>query len=147
MYRNVLVAVEPGDDAARQILDRARELVGSDAERHVIFVLDYQDLSLFVDPVYTGNAAEKWRERLLASARRVLAELCQPFRIDSAHQLVTLGDPADEIRNAAEELRCDLIVIGTHGVRGWRRLLGSTANQLLHGNKLDVYVVKINPSD
>ena len=72
-----------------------------------------------------------------------LARLCQPFLIDSAHQIVRAGHPAAAIRSAAEEFGCDLVVLGTHGRRGWRRVLGSTAGELLHGAGFDVYMSKV----
>jgi nucleotide-binding universal stress UspA family protein len=42
------------------------------------------------------------------------------------------GPAADEIRSLAEELKVDMIVIGTHGRRGLARaLLGSTAENVV----------------
>jgi nucleotide-binding universal stress UspA family protein len=46
--------------------------------------------------------------------------------------VVREGDAAAEILRAAEELRCDLIVMGTHGRTGLGRLLmGSVAEAVL----------------
>jgi nucleotide-binding universal stress UspA family protein len=55
---------------------------------------------------------------------------------------VTFGDPAQEIRAAAERLEADLIVMGSHagGVRS--ALLGSVAREVLRGAKCPVMVVK-----
>src|SRR4029078_1683749 len=48
----------------------------------------------------------------------------EPARVDDT---VTSGTPADEIANTAKRRRCDLIVMGTHGLTGADRLLlGST---------------------
>src|SRR5262249_4880535 len=45
---------------------------------------------------------------------------------------LTDGEPVAEILSAAEESNCDLIVMGTHGRTGFRRLLlGSVAEQVL----------------
>src|SRR5215831_7680842 len=42
------------------------------------------------------------------------------------------GDPADMILRAAKETHCDVIVMGTHGRTGLRRLLmGSVAEQVV----------------
>ena len=43
----------------------------------------------------------------------------------------------------ADKISADLIVIGTHGQSGLKLLLGSTANAVLHGVKVDVLAVKV----
>jgi nucleotide-binding universal stress UspA family protein len=56
---------------------------------------------------------------------------------------VTEGDPADEILRLAEALHCDLIVMGTHGRTGLRRLLtGSVAEAVLRRAACPVLVVR-----
>jgi nucleotide-binding universal stress UspA family protein len=53
------------------------------------------------------------------------------------------GEPADEIVRLAEEHHCDLIVMGTHGRTGLRRLLlGSDAEQVLRKAPCPVLTVK-----
>ena len=37
----------------------------------------------------------------------------------------------------------DLIVIGSHGRSGWKLLLGSTANKVLHGSHCDILTVHV----
>jgi nucleotide-binding universal stress UspA family protein len=52
------------------------------------------------------------------------------------------GEPADQILNAAERLRADLIVLGTHGLTGVERLfLGSTTLGVLQHTKVPVLAV------
>jgi nucleotide-binding universal stress UspA family protein len=47
-------------------------------------------------------------------------------------QRLAQGDAAREILHAAEETKCDLIVLGTHGWTGLRRLLmGSVAEEVV----------------
>jgi nucleotide-binding universal stress UspA family protein/mannose-6-phosphate isomerase-like protein (cupin superfamily) len=56
------------------------------------------------------------------------------------------GDPAEEILHLAGRLRCDLIVMGTHGRTGLGRLLtGSVAEVVLRKAVSPVLVVKIPP--
>jgi nucleotide-binding universal stress UspA family protein/quercetin dioxygenase-like cupin family protein len=53
------------------------------------------------------------------------------------------GDAADEILRLSEALRCDLIVMGTHGRTGLARLLtGSVAEEVLRKAECPVLVVK-----
>ncbi len=56
---------------------------------------------------------------------------------------VAEGDPADEILGLCEAMRCDLIVMGTHGRTGLRRLLtGSVAEAVLRRAACPVLVVR-----
>jgi len=53
------------------------------------------------------------------------------------------GDPATEIIRLAQETKCDLIVMGTHGRTGLSRLLlGSVAEQVLRKAPCSVLTVK-----
>jgi nucleotide-binding universal stress UspA family protein len=53
------------------------------------------------------------------------------------------GDAAAEILQLAEETKCDLIVMGTHGRKGLGRLLmGSVAEQVLRNASCPVLTVK-----
>jgi nucleotide-binding universal stress UspA family protein len=53
------------------------------------------------------------------------------------------GDPATEILRIAQECKCDLIVMGTHGRTGVARLLmGSVAEHVVRKAECPVLVVK-----
>jgi nucleotide-binding universal stress UspA family protein len=53
------------------------------------------------------------------------------------------GHPADELIEAAEEQDSDVIVIGSHGLTGFRRfLLGSVSNQVLQSAGRSVLIVR-----
>jgi nucleotide-binding universal stress UspA family protein len=43
-----------------------------------------------------------------------------------------VGDPADVIISTADEVGADLIVVGSKGLRGTRRILGSVPNTVAH---------------
>ena len=53
------------------------------------------------------------------------------------------GVPTHEIVKAAEELDVDLIIMATHGVRGWKHFgLGSTADRVARAATCPVLVVR-----
>jgi len=51
------------------------------------------------------------------------------------------GDPADGILDVAREVNADLIVLGSKGMHGARRLLGSVPNKVSHSAPCDVLIV------
>lgn len=52
------------------------------------------------------------------------------------------GNPDDVILSTAAEVGADLIVVGSKGMRGARRYLGSVPNSIAHGAHCAVLVVK-----
>jgi nucleotide-binding universal stress UspA family protein len=64
--------------------------------------------------------------------------------IEVERRLVMVGDPVAEILGVAEDIACDLIVMGTHGRTGLRRaLMGSVAEQVVRKASCPVLTVKM----
>ena len=76
------------------------------------------------------------RERLLEE----LASLRSPDPKVSLERHLKEGDPATEILQFAQQIRCDLIVMGTHGRTGL--IVGSVAEQVLRKAPCAVLTVK-----
>jgi nucleotide-binding universal stress UspA family protein len=56
--------------------------------------------------------------------------------------MVRVGPPADEVQRVAEEVKADMIVVGTHGRRGLARaFLGSVAEIVVRTSTRPVVVV------
>ncbi len=84
------------------------------------------------------------RERLSRELNRFAAE---NFRNDGADvdTLIVEDSPARAIVRTAEEIDADLIVMATHGRRGWRRaILGSVTENVVH--RSDRAVVCVPPA-
>ncbi|GGW75630.1 universal stress protein [Alteromonas halophila] len=138
MYKKILVAIDINADY-QHILARGLKVAASPAD---ISLLHVTPPEIFFSPYgvaapldLASDAREKASEKLTAVASE--------HGIVKDNTFVNVGHPADEIHSLAEELGCDLIVIGTHGQRGLRLLLGSTANAVLHGVNCDVLVVRV----
>jgi len=58
--------------------------------------------------------------------------------------LVVDGDPVDEILKKADELNCDVIIMGTHG-KGLlsHTFLGSVSEKVLHRTRKPVFIIPI----
>jgi universal stress protein A len=79
---------------------------------------------------------ERFVTRAVAAVRPAQNEIAR---------VVATGDPADEILRTARRLRSDLIVIGTQGLSGFRKLFfGSTTEQILR--RVAIPVLAIPPS-
>lgn len=85
-----------------------------------------------------ADAAEMLRERIPAELRDGSLEI---------EYAVELGDPASEILEVDAKRRPDLIVLATHGRRGWQRwIMGSVAERVLQMAKADVLAVRNRPA-
>lgn len=92
------------------------------------------------EPVLTsGETRERAVEQLGAFVHRVLE------RGIAADVILEDGDVVDAVVKKAEKISADLIVIGTHGRRGFRRLLlGSVTERLLRQSTVPVLSVAPN---
>jgi nucleotide-binding universal stress UspA family protein len=78
-------------------------------------------------------------QRLREQLQRVRPEDPQ---VSVEHRLIE-GDAASEVLHVAEDTKCDLIVMGTHGRRGLGRLLmGSVAEQVVRQASCPVLTVR-----
>lgn len=142
-YTHILVAVDFSESSAA-VCERAIELQRLySAGLSLIHVVEHIPLEpgseLLMGPEFDLE------QRLVDSARSRLAGLAKQLGITDAGQHVELGATKSEIIRLAEELQCDLIVVGSHGRHGLALLLGSTANAVLHAAACDVLAVRVNP--
>lgn len=140
-YHSVLVAVDLSNESAR-IIERAVDLAAGDSGRlYLAHVVEPVAAAYPID-AYAINMT-KLQEEAMAIASQRLAGIAEKHGIPADRQLVLAGAAATEIRSKAEEIGADLIVIGSHGTSGWKLLLGSTANKVLHGASCDIMTVRV----
>lgn len=144
VYKNILAAIDLTDQPAAQVIAGAREFLGPGGSLTVLHAVEPQYVQYSFDPTFKGTLSESLEQGAVDAASRRLEELCEPYGIDREHRFVVLGRAADVIHDLAEKQGCDLIVVGSHGQEGLRRLLGSTANAVLHGAPVDVATVRIS---
>jgi nucleotide-binding universal stress UspA family protein len=97
------------------------------ARLHVVHVITQPDLALLGELL----PAEPLRhQRALAAALREIGLSAPGVHVD--YQIISDGNAADEIVRAAAEAKADLVVMGTHGRTGLKRvLMGSVAAAVL----------------
>jgi nucleotide-binding universal stress UspA family protein len=139
-HEQVRVIIHPTDfsDRSSDALQVARSLARDLGARLVILhvvppAIVAEGMAVMpMDPAVYRQALDEMRGRIDGP------DLKYPIKT-----LVKDGDAASEILNAAEELRCDLIVMGTHGRTGLGRLLmGSVAEVVLRAAPCPVLSVR-----
>lgn len=83
------------------------------------------------------------QEQQIQKATADLAQLAKTTDYPIHQQHVLVGQPAAELHYLAEQEGADLIVVGSHGRKGFALLLGSTSNSVLHGATCDVLAVLV----
>lgn len=136
----LLVAVDFSPCSLRA-LDTALTWRSATAEVTMLHVLD-RDFIARVDEVGLGNADEALK-RLRERAEDELARLVAERGAERVETMIVVGAPFLEIVKIANDLECDLIVIGIHGHdSGLQQLLfGGTAEKVLRGAKRPVLCV------
>jgi len=134
----VLVAVDLDEDNANLVIDSAAQLF--DVERMTL--LHVYERSTYLnagDPAFA--VLEDLEGRTREEIDGYLQRLCS--RAGITRHRVEEGHAATLIQQVAESEKINTIVLGTHGRSGLRRVLGSTANGVLHGTTASVLAVRV----
>ena len=76
---------------------------------------------------------KKYRSVELKDSQQILARAAEYLsnKFASINSLSAMGDPSDEILNAANELKSDMIVVGSRGMGGFRGVVESLSRYIL----------------
>ncbi|MGH9889254.1 MAG: universal stress protein [bacterium] len=138
---NILVPIDL-DDSAAQVLDYAIALAAKlDAKLHVLHAVPWPLLGAELPIAVTDTAMDEIMKRKQKAFDELLA--AHPPKQPLGSAAVKTGDARTAILAAANELRVDLIVMGTHGRRGVSRLvLGSVAESVARTAPSPVLLVR-----
>lgn len=140
-YQHILVGLDLSPNDSQAVINRAVSLAGALGA----------DLSLMhvIEPLafaYAGDIPIDLTDTQMVMenhAGESLKNLAQSLAITPRHMQVTVGNTAEELRSAAEEIGADLIVVGSHARHGLALLLGSTASNVLKNAGCDVLAVRV----
>ena len=143
--RTILVATDLSDPSLPALTAAAHEAQGSGARLIVIHCLELT--ALVAVPEYGGLPSQGMPPIIPEGAREGamgrLAGALEHLRLEGDRRIVE-GFPPTAILSTAEEVGADLIVLGTRGRTGIRRvLLGSVAEDVLRRAKCSVLVVRL----
>jgi nucleotide-binding universal stress UspA family protein len=147
MYQKILVAVDGSATALRGVDEAIKVAKVTGGQLMVVHVVN----DLIMAPEYVPAAYyEAIIQSLRESGVKVLEQATTPIRradVPCEQKLMETvgGRAADEIVNQARQWRADLIVMGTHGRRGLKRLaLGSDAELVVRLSPVPVLLVRDN---
>lgn len=141
MYKHILAAVD-GSPRTEQVFRQAERLASSSgAALHLCRAVN---IPLGMPLEAWALSGDELAGRLVEDAQRELTELRQKLQSPLPGEIhVRLGRPAQVIVELADAIPADLIVVGSHGLRGLRRaLLGSAAEAVVRHAPCSVLVVR-----
>jgi nucleotide-binding universal stress UspA family protein len=145
MYKHILIATD-GSSLSGRAVDHGVELATalgaalsllSVSERFHVFALDAEQID---------ETAESFREHMKEKALEALSEAAVVARaagLEATQIHLEDDEPYQAIIRTAEDRRCDLIVMASHGRSGVSALLlGSETMKVLTHSKIPVLVIR-----
>lgn len=131
LFRNILFATDlsPASDPAFDQSIRLAKETGAH-----LWIAHAYDIARVIDAGFVSGVDDEWDARARTGVETRLGPLVDRARSEGveADRLVVDGAPDVAIVEAAQERGADLIVMGTHGRRGFSRLfLGSVASRVI----------------
>ncbi|QCJ45808.1 MULTISPECIES: universal stress protein [Haloprofundus] len=144
MYDTILVATD-GSDPSEAAVDHALDLAKQyGATLHALTVVDtrvYTDVDIRATPVF--DALEEQAQETVDAVAEAGAAVDVPVVTAVEH-----GSPASAIVDYATGHDVDVVVVGTHGRRGVRRVvLGSVAERVVRNAPVPVLTVRDTESE
>ena len=146
MFKRILVPVDGSGTSERGLAEAIKIAKSQRATVHLLHVVDERVLLQSIG----GGVIEI--DRLLASLRdsghQILAAAQAKARKSQVHSTAILAENvvnsvAGVIVGQAKKLRADVIVLGTHGRRGIRRIvMGSDAEEVVRTTPVPVLLVR-----
>jgi nucleotide-binding universal stress UspA family protein len=145
MRRTIICPVDfsEGSESALDYAAGLARMLGNDLELVHVFqvpAVALPDGAFVASPTYLANLTSRAQQELETSRARVAD--------DGLHVTTVLlqGMPASSIVDHADPERASMIVMGTHGKTGLRRLLlGSVAEQVVRSSRVPVLTVRNPP--
>jgi nucleotide-binding universal stress UspA family protein len=139
-FRHILVPVD-FEPPSRRALDAAIDLaLKFDARLTVLHAWDLPTYA-YTNSLYLST--DIWTTLERAAREQLESEVAEvQKRFPRAERLLVRGPASTEILAAAERVKADLVIVGTHGRRGLNRMvLGSVAESVVRGAKVPVLVM------
>lgn len=140
--RTILVATDFSEHADHALQYAADLAVALDATIHLVHAIGIPPMGI---PEMGVAYSAVMMESTTKHAQAALDTRAERYRdrVSLASVRLEVGDPREAIDSVAEQIGADLIVMGTHGRRGLRRvLLGSVAEAVVRSAPCPVLTIR-----
>jgi nucleotide-binding universal stress UspA family protein len=141
MSETIVVGTDGSETAKQAVAEAVRLAKAFDAELHAVTA--YKAVRGAKITGAPDAAAKVWAPLPDDFARTIVESTAADMRIagvkGETHMLER--DPADALLEVAASVGADLIVVGSQGMTGARRLLGSVPNKVAHEATCNVLIV------
>ncbi len=140
-YQRILLAIDLTDECL-PVVARGSELAQANgATLQLVHIIEPMAMAFSGDvPMDLSMLQQQQFDQAREHLKKIIAQY--PL-LNQERCHLTYGQPRQEIHRLAREQHCDLIIVGSHGRHGLALLLGSTANDILHGAPSDVLAVRL----
>ena len=147
MYRRILVPLDGSATSERGLREAIALACGLQEKPRLVLLHVVGDFSTLVEMSAVASYQElleglrRFGRDVLAKAKAAAA--AAGLEADSTLREVAQGRVADVIVSEARSASCDLIVMGSHGRRGFSRVaIGSDAEQVVRASPVPVLLVR-----
>ena len=130
MFSNIVVGTD-GSETAGAAVALAVELA-RDQGAKIHLVVGVHTATAVAVPAGGANVSDPSGGGLRGIAQTMLEEVAGDLEGLETEIHTGVGDPAEVIISTADKVGADLIVVGSKGLRGTRRILGSVPNSVAH---------------
>ena len=141
-YQKVLLATDFSKDSAK-VAKRAWEIIKrSGGQLSIVHVLEHTPM------IYGGGEFAlpldiDLEATLKDHAEKALEKFCQKNSLIESKKYIVEGSVKRSVIELADQLKTDLIVVGSHGHHGCGLFCGGNAQGILHHAHCDVLIVKL----
>lgn len=131
MFSNIVVGTDGSDTASAAVALAVQLAKDQGAKLHL--VVGVHSPTAVAVPAGGANVSDPSGGGMLRGvAQRMLEEVAGQVESLETEIHTGIGDPAEVIIDCADRVGADLIVVGSKGLRGTRRILGSVPNTVAH---------------
>jgi nucleotide-binding universal stress UspA family protein len=144
MFSTIVVGTDGSDTAAGAVALAINLAQRSGATLHVVSA--YKDPATTIAAAHTGPVGvadtSLTASSMKSSSEELVTAVANGAGAVPVETHAVAGAPADVLINVAESVGADLIVVGSKGMKGARRLIGSVPNSVAHRSHCHVIIAK-----
>lgn len=144
-YQQILVPVD-GSQISLSAVKKAAQLAAAFNSKLTLISLVTEDPFTDADFYYSATIMRDYFVQAYENAEKALleaAQIAKDLGVDASTEVVKGLVSAEGVVATAEQYKADLIVMGSHGRKGFQKiLLGSFAQDVLSNTELPVLIVK-----